>query len=482
MQLQRITWLDRTVLTPWRRAVAATSAAFSSMLRAPGGGLSWGRVASSPRAEEQLRAIETSPTVFAAMNRTSLAFTTFPIKVYRGFSVGGDKTLDPLPGTVPWVAAFLRLLQTPDVESADELCPEPGEALIAQVVADLRMAGVFYVLPTLTASGDVIGLKRLHPKSCTIERVSGREVVVYRPPDGGAHTYPRRSVFVGHLISWSASGQGSIGVGAGASLTHVVAAEAEALRKTAEVVRQGGADIRIVAENAAGAAFMADKKNRDKVVAEVTTAISGEDGRRVFATGGNIRVEDAGLKPSDIQAPELMDRAPKAEMVAIGTVPAALGMDASNYANGVLQWRAQADIDEGTASVLEAYLLRPLARRFARQAGGRAATWIDEITARHDLSMHIGYTYVRAETWGVVHQMMQAGYTNEQAVAMCGIDAPKPEGEVLLGAAKGTPGPEQGSVKDAPRRPVLDSGGPTGPRVAAEPRLLTVDDLLSAAK
>jgi hypothetical protein len=474
MQLQRITWTDR-LLSPWRsfsRAVVSGIAALRAPPPRPG--VSSGRIAGTTTAQRDLSAIASSPAVFAALTRNALAFTTFPIRIYRGFSIGGDRSLEPLPSSVPWVASLLRLLQTPDAESADELAPEPGEALIAQVYADLDMAGVFFVVPTLSDLGDVIGLRRLHPDLCTIERRDGRDWVVYRTSTE-TRQYPRRSVFVGHLLSWAKDGRSEIGVGAGAALWPLNRAEETAWRQTATVIEQGGADLRVVAKSMAGQALLKIKENRDAIVDQVTEALRGKDGRRVYAIGGDVEIQDAGFKPSDLQAEKLLDKAPRVQMMAVGTVPAAIGMDASNYANGVLQWRAQADMDEGKASVIESALLRPLARRFARQAGGRWAARLDEITARHDLSGHIGYAYVRTDALQRVHLWMRAGWTNTEAAAHEGLDVLPPTGTVMLAGQAATPGPDVGSHQDGPRRPVGDQGDPALADTQAPMR--TIQDL-----
>ena len=461
----RSSWYSRlfgTVRGTWTRSVAYGLAALRRS--PPRGGVSSGRVASPINAERDLSAIESSPAVFAGVTRLALSFTTFPVRVYMGFSVGGDKSLTPISSDVPWVAAFLRLLQTPDHTNADDLAPEPGDGLFAQIVADLGVAGIFFVAPTVTDAGDVIGLRRLHPKLCTFERAQGQEWVVYRTPTD-TMWYPRRSVFVGRLPGWAADGRGELGSGAGAALHDLNTAEATALRQTALITRQGGADLRIVAADAAGAALLRDKPSREKLVREATEALEGENGRRVYALGGNVRIEDAGLKPADLQAEALLQYAPNVQLMALGVVPAAVGRDASNYANGVLQWRAQADMDEGRAQVIEAYFLRPLARRFCRRFGGRMAQRLDEITARHDLSSHIGYAYVRTDAYTRAIMLVESlGYTVEQAVAAEQLDLPKPLGTPRASTQPGTPGPATGSSKPEPRRPVGDGGDPAPPR------------------
>ena len=398
--------------------------------------------------------------VYAALSWLSWSFASYPIRVYTGWSIG-SRDLRVLKRSLPFVAAFYRLLQTPEAENADELAPEPGESLIAQVIADLKQSGRAFVLPTLDRRGVVISLKRAHPGSCAIERRDGREWVVHRPAGaGGAEDwYPRRSAFVLHLLSWERGGQGELGVGAGAPLRHLVAAELAALERTADVITQGGADIQLVASSATGAAMLRDAKTRQKLVEEACTALSGPNGRRVFAIGGEVKLDDAGLKPADLIAKELVTLAQSAELAAIGVVPAALGATNGSYATAVQQMRSQAAMDGQIAAILEAFFLRPLIRHLARAYGAKVA--IDELTAGFDLAQHPGNAHARTEALERVQLWIAAGWTNAQAAEEEGLDADAPLGVVNPAARPPQrPGPDAGSEHDAPRNPVGDGDGP----------------------
>lgn len=455
-------WYASTV-SSITRLYAAGAAALRAPL--PRLGISMGRVAALPMAEADLSAMATSPTVYSALTRSALETIIHPIRVYRGYSVsGGDlEPIDPRERGALWVGALLRVLQTPDPASADELAPEPGEALIAQILADLKMAGAFVVAPVLSERGWVVGLTRLHPKCCSIERTAAGEEVVYR--SGSDHRrYPRRSVFIGHLLSWAADGRAEFGVGAGTPLRPLLRAEAAALAQTANMIEQGGADLRIRGKGATGKSFMALKENREKAIATVTESIVSPNGRRVIAFSDDLELDDGGLKPTDLRAPELMAAARGHELAATGTVPAWVGHDAGTYATAVVQLRVQACMDEGYAAVIEAYFLRPLARHFAktRGAGTMDARRADEITARIDLSAHPGYAQLRTESYArmkvLVHDL---GFTVEQAAAAEHLDLPAPRGEILSKGAStdpGTPGPELGSHNQGPRDPVGDNG------------------------
>lgn len=436
--------------------------------------------ATLPRAEEDLHALATSPTVFAGITRLALGMTVYPIRCYRGFSMGGRRA-EPLdPELVPWVAKFLRLLQHPDPASADQLFPEAGETLIAQIVADLRLTGNFFVAPWLSMDGDIVGLRRLHPQCCSID--TAKDLIIYRN-GSEVREYPRRSVAHGHLLSWQRNGQGEMGTGAGTSLAPLVDAEATALRQTAAMVRQGGADLVVQGKGAAGMTFMRNPENRQKTVRDLTTAITAENGRRIMALSDELELKDSGLKPADLQAPAMLGAARGNQLVAIGVVPVAVGMESGTYATAVQQYRSQAEQDEGLASVIESALLRPLARHFARRQGGHWALRLDEVTARIDLSSHPGYAYLRTDAIGRMEKLQRMGWTAKQAGEIEGMDLPAPEGTSMMdmlltssnaadpnadpNAAPGTPGPVPGSHKD-PRRPVGDGA----PRVAASLRLL----------
>lgn len=437
------------------RAVAATSAVFRSSPKLAGG-VSSGRVAAMPDADASLSAIAKAPTVYAAMTVAAFSAVTYPIVVMQGHPMSGRRATQLDPNTVPWVGRLLRLLQSPGTETG--LFEEPGEALLAQIWADLRMTGAFVVAPTLSPDGEIVGLTRLHPKLCAIERRDGVDYLVYSS-GRERRSYPRRDVSIGRLLSWEPDGRAEFGTGAGESLRPLVSAEATALEQTAYSVRQGGADVRIMPKTDAAAAFLSVEDNRKKVVESVTKAIEGGGGRRVYAIGGAFDVQDSGLKPADLRAPELMQQAPRAQLAACGVVPAMVGSDGGTYANGVLQFRAQAISDEAMAGVIEAHLLRPLARHFAKRAGGRIALRADEITARLDLSQHPGYAYLRTEAVSRMKSWVDMGWSAKQAAEIEGMDVPAPLGPPLkVSMTTPAPGPDVGSHQNDPRAPVGDVG------------------------
>ena len=467
----------RTVarLQTWTRAVVSGLAALRR--GRPALGSLWGKVATLPNAEADLGAMATSPTVYAAVLRRAAEFATHPIVVYRGWTMAGGGLV---PVTAPWAEALYRLLATPDPESADEIAPEPGEGLIMQIVADLILAGVFVVAPTLGESGAIIGLTRLHPGCCSIERLDGREWLVYRS-GADVRRYPRRSVFVGRLLSWQKSGAAEFGVGAGTPLAPLVKAERVALEQTAAKVEQGGADLVVKASNATGKNLLANPETRETILDSLTRAIKGPGGRRVFAHSSDLEISELGIKPSDLQAPELLKAASGGEMMATGTVPAWVGASAGTYANDVMQLRVQAGNDEGIQTVIEAFLLRPLARHFARRAGGMDARRYDQITARIDLSQHPGYAQLRTESYAraktLVHDL---GFTVEQALQAENLDLPAPKGEILSAGkpAPGVPGPAEGSHQDGPRDPVGDNGDAKASNPG--PREITIEEYMAA--
>lgn len=444
-----------------QRAVTSGIASLRTQPARPGS--TSGRVASSPTAERDLQAMTTSPGAFAALTRSALSFTTYPIRAYYGYSVGGTRPrpLDPEDPSSAWVGRLLRLLQTPDPASAGALFPRPGEGMIAQIVADLKACGVFVIVPTLQA-GEIVGLTRLHPGCCSIERTYMGEELVYR--NGSEYRrYPRDSVCIAPLLSWARGGQSELGTGAGAALYHLIAAEAAALEQTATTIRQGGADVLLTGANETGEAMLSNEKVRKDLVKSVTEQLAGV-GRRVMALGGHVKMVDAGLKPADLRAPEMLKAALSAILMALGVVPVAIGAGEGTYATAVQQYRVQAEMDQGIAVVIEAYLLRPLARHFAQRAGGIWAQRLDMVTAAIDLSSHPGNTYLQTDALKRMESIMRMGWTNEQAADHQNIDLPKPLGVVALNGSPVDPGPEPGSHKD-PREPVgsgtdLQSGGP----------------------
>lgn len=393
------------------------------------------------RAEKDLEALSLSPNVFAAVQRRALTYATYPIRVYKGYSIGG-KRIQPLdPSTYPWVGSLLRLLQTPDPRDQEGLFPaNPGETVLSQMVADLILTGNAFCAVQSAKNGDIIGLYRLHPRLVQLERRGSEEFWVYRPVGQQVTLYPRRTVSHLRLLSWQANGLGELGTGAGSPLRNLVAAEVTALAQTASVVEQGGADVLVTAKTTAGANFLSNKENRENVAKEASQALMGEGGRRVFVVGGDLDIKPSGLTPADVRAPELLQAARAAELAAVGVVPVAVGSDAGTYATAVQQYRTQAELDEQIASVLEAGLLRPLARHFARQSGQpRTMLRADEFTARFDLSSHPGYGYLRTEQANRVALWVKLGWSPIQAAEAEGVEMPDPTGQPDTAGLNQTP-------------------------------------------
>lgn len=425
-----------------------------------------GRVARAANAERDLASMATSPTVFAAVNRRSWSMATYPIRCYRGSQATELEPLDP--ARVPWVAAMLRLLETPNPADVGCIFPEnPGEGVLAQIVADLLEAGNAYAAVQTNDEGRIIGLHRLHPQLVHLERRPTGDVWVYRPGYGSTPVlYPRGSVSHLRLLSWQKSAAGEMGVGAGTPLRPMVAAESEALQQTAASIEQGGPDIVITGKDAQTAAFMQSETNRKQIVERFTEKLKpGPDGkrRRIVALGGNLEIKDAGWKPADLKAPELLKASRSAELMAIGVTPISVGADAGTYANAVQQYRVQAEWDEQLQTVIEAYLLRPLARHMARQFGGRWAMRADQVTCRIDLSGHPGYAYLRTDAIKRAKELQDMGWTAEQAAAAEGLNLPKPEGKPMRA------GPAAAPNAEAPRRPLGDAEGEGGDPGETEP-------------
>lgn len=437
----------------WIRILSSASAFYRASLAAVGvtdappsqPGASSGRVASKVLAQDYLQQMAQSAVVYAALNRRAHAFGNYPIAVYRD-----EVKVDPK--REPWAAEFLALVQNPDpadgllAGDTDGLAPiMPGEGLFAQLVADYLATGVAYVIPTAGSGDRLSGLTRAHPRSMTLEQ--GGAVWVYRPPGGGmARTYPRRAVFCIRNISWEAGGAGELGTGAGQVLADLVNAEATAIRKTAQVIEQGGADVWVGATTPAAAQFLANPANRNKVRDDLTEALAMRDGSRVVVMGGDLEAKDVGLKPADMQAPELMTTARGAELLALGVTPVSIGGEAGNYAEAALQYRVQAEFDESLAAVFEAFLLRPLSQHYARIGSGRRKVDARTVTARFDLSTHPGYAYARTEAIDRMIKLVDLGWDAEQAASIENLSLPKPSGpprqKQAPVAAPGVPGNE----------------------------------------
>ena len=438
----------------WTRRFLGSGGILRQRPREPG--ITTGRVAGVPRGEQDLSAMATSPTTYAAINARALSLVTYPIRVYSGFGIGGKRPELVDPERRPWAADLLRLLQTPDIAdlAEDALFPQkPGESMLAQVIADLLMTGNAFVPGIEGAGGRVVGLDRLHPRSTWLERRGGVGSWLYKPGSGARpERYKLRSVAHLRLLSWQASGAGLMGTGAGASLAPLVAAESAALRQTAQVVEQGGADIALVGKDAQTVNWLKNKQNREKVVSDATTAMRSADGRRVFAIGGNFDLQKAGFDPADLKAPELLSAARVAELMALGCTPVLVGSESSTYSTAVQQMRVQYLHDLALAYTLEIFLLRPLARRFARCAGGRQALRSERVTCRIDLSGHPGAAYLRTDAMTRMEKLVGMGWSPGQAAESEGLDLPEPEGPPRTrGADEGKADPNK------PRRPVGDA-------------------------
>ena len=417
-------------------------------------GVSVGRVAQAWRAEDDLSAMSKSPVVYAALQRRALGLASYPIRCYRG-TQGRAVELDP--ERIPWVADLLRLLQTPDPADMGRLFPDrPGEGVIAQVVADLLAAGNAYVVVSVSGSGAITGLHRIHPRLMTRERAGdGSLLWVYRPSWGPAEVYPAGSVAHLRLLSWETSGMGELGVGAGTPLAPLIAAETSALEQTAAAISQGGPDIVVTGDGDISNAMLENDDTRQRIAARFTDALK-QVGRRVMVLGGSLKITPASWQVADLKAPELLAASRASELMALGVTPISVGADSGTYTTAVQQSRVQAEWDEQIQMVLEAGLLRPLARYYAQQAGGHWSTRADQVTCRIDLSSHPGHAYARTDAIARMKSLKEMGWTAEQAAAAEGIDLPKPEGKPEASAAPAA------LPSSAPRRPLGDTEGDPG--------------------
>lgn len=426
------------------RAVSYVRALLPSAARTPPPslGVSSRRVARNHNAAAELARLSTSPTVYAAVTRRSLTLARFPIRVYRGLD---PKTAIPLePERIPWVAALLRLLQTPDPDDLGALFPaRPGVIVWAQVIADLIAAGDAYVVPV--GSGELVaGLQRVHPVGASLVTKSDGEYWRFGQGFTG-RDYPRRSVAHIKMLSASAGADGEFGLGACQALAPMLDAEEYALKQTAAKIQQGGVDLVVTGKDATTLGFLKSKSNREAIAEQVSEALSGGGSdRRVFVLGGHLDIKDAGFKPADLQSKELLAATERKTLQSLGTVPIALGAEASTFATAVQQYRAQADMDAGIVALLESALFRPLAQQFARNAGGRWSGRADQVTCRFDLSTHPGNIYARSEAIDRVGKLVALGWSAEQAAAAEGLDLPAPEGQASAPPAQSTPTPGTG--------------------------------------
>ena len=187
----RPSWVARawSTVTTWVRSVGTPTPA--SRLTPPKPGITAGRVASSPLAEQDLAAMGSSPTVYAAVTRRAYSFGCYPKRVTLGLPRPGAPAKE-LGTETPWVAALYRLLETPDPSDTEALAPVPGEYLQAQAFADLMLIGVAWIIPTVTEKGDIVGLTRFHPRMVTIIRRDGEDYVECRTSSGQVLLYRYR--------------------------------------------------------------------------------------------------------------------------------------------------------------------------------------------------------------------------------------------------------------------------------------------------
>lgn len=450
----------------WFRAVSGVSlfvrATLASMgvskVAPPAPGVSLGRVARKTTAQADLSQITLSPAVYAAVQRRAIGFGNYPVKVFEG--TGNGQAVDP--ERVPWAASLLRLLATPDPADLGALFPvTPGEGMVAQLVADLLLTGVAYVIPTRTGDA-VTGLTRAHPQSMTL--TDGGETWEYRPNAGGMLRYPRRTVCCLRLVSWAANGAGQLGTGAGEVLAPYVDAERRAMEQTRDRISQGGVDILVTGKTPVGVQFMSNPANREQVVNNLVAQLTRSDGQRVIGLGGDLDLKDAGFTPADIQAPELTAAAREAELMALGTTAVAVGLSSGAYADAVMQYRVQAELDEGIAAIFEAYMLRPLAQAFAKRGGHPRP---ETVTARIDLSSHPGWAYVRDGAIARMERLVGLGWSPEQAATIENMELPPPKGTPATVASPSTapvkePAQPPGSPK-ATSREVTTEGDRRGP-------------------
>lgn len=409
----------------------------AGLLSAAGGFFASFRATRPGNAESDLAALGTSPAVYSAVMLRAYSMANYPIVILERMEDGSEN-----PVTEPWAADMLRILETPDPADLGAIFPQmPGEQLVAQIIADLLLPGDAYLVPTLSPKGTIIGLSRLHPRSVSAEVRHGEDGWLYLSPYGDREWYPRRAVMHATSLSYQANAQGVFGVGAAGPLKHLVAAEATALEQTATMIEQGGADIVISGKSPAMMTWLKNPENRKSLEADMSIALAGKGGRRAFVIGGDLEMNDAGLKPSDLRAPELMGAVRPAAQSALGATPIALGeAGGSNFATAAISMRVQFWHDEILASRLEACWLRPMAQHFAKQSGGRSAARASRYTARIDLSTHPGMAYIRTDAIDRMEKMTKMGWTADQAAGIEQMAWPKPEGTPAPSAPANAPG------------------------------------------
>jgi hypothetical protein len=383
-------------------------------------GVSIGRVASKPRAAADLELIASAPYLYAGITQRAASIATYPVVVKRN-----GVPVNPA-GNYVWVKEFLSLVGAPDPIPAGGIFPrQTGSGLLAQLIADRIMCGTAYAVPSLAdGSGRPYAITRLHPRQVSILRTPAGDQIEYRPTNGTRTLYPIEMVAIVRGVSADIGGLEEMGTGAGQPLSDIVAAESQAMAKTAIVISQGGVDLIIRATSPTAAAMLVDEAIREKIAASVTEQLKGglDGDRRVMILGGEFEVVPAGFNPSDLQAGELIKSAHDAELAAIGVTPTSIGGQSANFATAVIQMRVQYELDRTLGQEFANALLTPLARYFARLAKQGA----DQFTAELDMSDHPGAVAMRTEAIGRMGQLVALGWSAEQAAKAEGVDMPPP--------------------------------------------------------
>ena len=129
-------------------------------------------------------------------------------------------------------------------------------------------------------------------------------------------------------------------------------------------------------------------------------------------------------------------------------------------------------------------MLRPLARHFARQAGGKWARLADQVTCAIDISNHPGNQYIRTESISRMEKLTGMGWSPSQAAEAENLNLPKPEGQPKPAAAPAPMAPGEGEP-GKPRRPVGDGGtepDEPGPTETPAGRVITIREWLGGRR
>lgn len=419
-------------------------------------------------AAAQLHLMTESPAVYAALWYRCAGLQVYPLDVLQVTPGGASKK--PIdPGREPWAAAFLLLLQRPDPADVDRVFPRtPGELLLAQVLADLLMTGTAYVRFQEGEGRRIVGLARLHPAVTALEVVKGQRRYRYRPSLGDEQLFRDEEVCVLQTLSWETDLRSEQGVGAAEPLENITRAEVAALKRTSTAILQGGVDLMIEATNEAGSALLMDPVQRKELVDGTVEAL-GKDGQRVLALGGPFKLNEIGLKPSDLRGAETQAAARSAQLMALGVAPVIVGSDPGGYATAAAQLRVQLMSDFQLATWMEVCLLRPLAQAFAaREGGARWAGQTSQITCAYNLRTHPGALAAETEAIARAKDLMIMGWSNVQAAQAQGLDLPPPEGEVLLSGAMAL----GGGAPPSQAAPAQNGGTPRAPIGAEAGRTL----------